>query len=774
MDLFCEITVVNHSELSLHVVTQTNTHGSWDFHGTDLIHPTQFGRFTAKDPAGAAFGSEGWVRFADETGCTFSLAYCCSYKKGGNYCFLVEASPLLDVTLRFGNEVPPVAGDKFWGSDTFKRAGNPLGILVYVEQRSAKSSLSVLTYNAHLFEGAKSVAAEQIHRDRDRADELLRRIHLVDPDVICLEGAWALADQALATTFEAYPYVFPSLSREFEAPDSWLSSLFIALQAVPLVGPILSIGAVLPYIAAPWGKIRDALASTNGLLLLSRFPLQHGRFTEYKDLVGGNDPLNRKGLLEATAMFPAGTRTPTYLRIGATHGPSDLGEAQRVVLDVAAPQALADTNQDRLLLGDFNLPASNAHERQTLDAALGGRGASDLVGRFLPNLDKAYTEWPAENGLRWALHQNLKLEAPSQGKDRRDYVYFAPRQRASFLEPTGVSIPRDWSIDCQFSAFDKTFETLPLSDHDPVITRFGVAVPRIAPYPRFLDHRETAIPLADVESGKYTLALPHGTRTVPDTDLYCLRRTGSPSGRIDLRVLEAASGWTRLKLEIPTRLLPSEEASYPALLLGDYHARNVQDLFALKRGGTRLEVHVLDAKPPKGNAYWDYLIEWGTPIDAAEVPDFDFFLGHYNSEGRPDLFAVKHRNTSRGKVEIHILTGKSQYQKFALQIETSLPVDPSGRLRFGVARFDRVGGNSDVFALMPGPRVLEVQVFDGTRGFQSLAASFATALPAADAPNFDFRIGDCAQTALSGPLYALKRRNTSRGKLEVHLLGREP
>lgn len=76
------------------------------FHGTDRIHPTEFGRFTAKDPAGAAFGSEGWVTFADETGGRFSLTYCCSYKTEGNYCFLVEPSPLLEVTLRFGNEVP--------------------------------------------------------------------------------------------------------------------------------------------------------------------------------------------------------------------------------------------------------------------------------------------------------------------------------------------------------------------------------------------------------------------------------------------------------------------------------------------------------------------------------------------------------------------------------------------------------------------------------------------------------------------------------------------
>lgn len=784
MDLFCEITVVNRSELTLHVSAQGNTHGSWDFHGTDRIHPTEFGRFTAKDPAGVPFGSEGWVTFADETGGRFSLAYCCSYKTEGNYCFLVEPSPLLEVTLRFGNEVPPVAGDKSWGSSTFNRAGHPLGILVYVEQRPAKSSISVLTLNAHLLEGAKSVAAEQIHRDGERAAELLRQIHRVDPDVICLQGAWALADQELAPTFAAYPYVFPALNREPESPTVWWDAWFGALNALPIVGPVISTATISAQLATLTGDLgaiaalmREAIGSTAGLLLLSRFPLKDGRFTAFQEVAGGDPLSNRRGLLEATVTFPADARTTASVRIGATHAPTGAEAAQRAIREVAAPKALADPHLDRLLLGDFNLRVSNATELRTLDAELGSHGASDLVRRFLPHLDEAYTEWPAESALCWALHRNQKLEAPTGGKDRSDFVYFAPRQKASFLEPAGVSIPRDGEIPPAHTVFDRRFESLPVSDHHPVVARFRVSVPSVAPYPRFHGHEETALSLAEVDAGKYALALPlsppGGARTAPDEDLYCLRRTGSPSGRIDLRVLDGGSGWRRFKREIPTRLLPSEEASYVAFGMGDYGARNQQDLFALKRGETRLELHVLDSKPARGNAYWDYLLEVGTPIRAAEVPDFDFFLGHYNGEGRPDLFCIKHRNTSHGKVEIHILSGTSKYQRFALQTETTLPVDPNGALRYGVARFLRAAGNSDVFALKPGPSFLRVQVFDGTRGYRPLATEFETPLPAADVPNFDFRIGDSAQTALSGPLYCLKRRRTSHGKLEVHSIGRQ-
>ena len=775
MDLFCELTVVNHSELTLHVKAQGSTHGSWDFHGTHLIHPEGFGRFTGKDPAGAAAGSEGWVTFADEAGCTFSLAYCCSYKNDGNYAFLVESSPLLDVTLRFAHEVPPVAAAKTWGEAAFPQGGHPLGILVYVEQRPAKKSLAVLTYNAHLFEGAKDAPADVLHRDQERAAELLRRLAAADPDVICLEGAWTLARaETLAPALAAYPFVFPALTKETASgsPHTWIS-WFQGLRFVPIFGNVIFLGTSMASLADISLVLLEAVSASGGLLILSRYPLEDGRYTEYPGFGSGNAPLYRRGLLEATVKFPADARTPAFLRIGATHAPIGAEAARSAICEVAAPKVFADSNRDRLLLGDFHLPTSDATERQALDRALGGHGAGELVHRFHPDLDAAHTEWPAENGLAWALSAAASYPPPRQEKERRDFVYFAPRQGASFLTPASVSIPRDWEVSGRFSALDRTFDALPLSDHFPVLSRFDVAVPGGAPYPRFLGHEECPVTLAEIEAGKYSFALPSAARTTPDADLYCVRRTGNSSGRIELRVLEGAKAWKRFKAEIPTRLLPSEEASYAAFLVGDYHGRDTQDLFALKRGA-RLIVQVLDSRPPAGNPYWDFLLERGTPIEASQIDDFELFLGHYNSDGtRPDLFCVKHRNTSRGRVEIHILSGTHEYQKFSLQTETTLPVDPAGRFRFGVARFRRAQGNSDVFALKPGARNLQVQVFDGTRGYAPLPSEFETPLSAADLPNFEFRFGDCAQAALSGPLYGLKRKNTGGGRLEVHSIGRQ-
>jgi hypothetical protein len=55
-------------------------------------------------------GSEETVTFADDAGCTFTVAYCCSFPSDGNSCVVAEHSPLLDVTLRDRAESTSEAG----------------------------------------------------------------------------------------------------------------------------------------------------------------------------------------------------------------------------------------------------------------------------------------------------------------------------------------------------------------------------------------------------------------------------------------------------------------------------------------------------------------------------------------------------------------------------------------------------------------------------------------------------------------------------------------
>jgi len=788
-DLFCEFTVVNKSELTLHATSQTNAHGSWDYHGTHLIAPGEYGRFTAKDPAGAWVGSEGSVTFADDTGCTFTLRYCCSFGKGGNYAFVAEHSPLLDVTLRFGHEVPPVAGDKHWGSAIFPPNGHPLGILVYVEQRPVMKELTVLTYNAHLFEGSMAViparekaGIELVFEDGARSQELLRRIGTLQPDVVCLQEVWALAGQeGLAEKLKDYPYVYlvaDNTIRDtswWEEMLNWLGPVLLAgvtggWSLYLLVGQFIALGKGFDSLSQ---MLRNILSNTSGLLFLSKVPFRNGSFTMYQNL-RDDDLLGKKGLIDVTLMLAADKRTPAYVRLGTTHCPTHTGDAQRVLRDVAAPKTLGDATQDRILLGDFNLHVSSQDgEYDPLNKMLAQCGARDLVHDYIPKFDddNGYTEWQAGNSLTWALDTRTKgLGAPTRGKDRIDFVYFAPRAAGAYLKPKSVSIPHDWDVDMKVIAFNKTFDKLTVSDHYPVITRFDVAVPVVEPYGDFSVQTKTMLSLNAFNAGQYAVDLCDETRASDDADLYCVRRVGA-DGRMAVEVLTAASGYQVLTPKVQTRLEEREAASFVSFLCGHWEGRPA--LFALKKTNNALEVHVLD----RATGYRDFLLQRTTALSGKDVDHCDFFLGQFNSEtGRPDLFCLKRTQTESGQLELHVLSARYEYQRFSLQMRTAISLDDLQRrqTRLGVARFNRITGNTDVYCLERGTHRMNVRILDGSNRYKTMSLIYETKLEADDMENFVFRFGNCAEVSRPGPIYCLKRQKATSGTLEVHVLQRRP
>lgn len=49
------------------------------------------------------------------------------------------------------------------------------------------------------------------------------------------------------------------------------------------------------------------------------------------------------------------------------------------------------------------------------------------------------------------------------------------------------------------------------------------------------------------------------------------------------------------------------------------------------------------------------------------INNFEFLLGDYNNDGYVDLYCIKKRFTGSNSLEVHILSGKSNYQKWLLQ-----------------------------------------------------------------------------------------------------------
>ncbi|KNG80954.1 hypothetical protein ANOM_011566, partial [Aspergillus nomiae NRRL 13137] len=65
------------------------------------------------------------------------------------------------------------------------------------------------------------------------------------------------------------------------------------------------------------------------------------------------------------------------------------------------------------------------------------------------------------------------------------------------------------------------------------------------------------------------------------------------------------------------------------------------------------------------------VLQTGTSLHETDNT-FDFAVGDWNQDGKPDLFAIKKSNTGSNSTEVHILSGASNFQNFIFQKGTAL------------------------------------------------------------------------------------------------------
>jgi hypothetical protein len=106
--------------------------------------------------------------------------------------------------------------------------------------------------------------------------------------------------------------------------------------------------------------------------------------------------------------------------------------------------------------------------------------------------------------------------------------------------------------------------------------------------------------------------------------------------------------------------------------------------------------------PPKGplsttgKAVQGFILQTGTALHETDNT-FEFAVGDWNQDGRPDLFAVKKSNTGSKSTEIHILSGASNFQSFILQTGTALH-ETDNTFEFAVGDWNQ-DGRPDLFAI---------------------------------------------------------------------------
>ena len=122
--------------------------------------------------------------------------------------------------------------------------------------------------------------------------------------------------------------------------------------------------------------------------------------------------------------------------------------------------------------------------------------------------------------------------------------------------------------------------------------------------------------------------------------------------------------------------------------------------------------------------------------------NFEFLMGDYNHDGYLDLYCIKKRNTGSKYVEVHILSGKSNYQAWLLQTKTPHPeVDEKTTFLLGDYNLT---GTLDLYCIQkrghPSGKIY-LNILKGSSGFTQWMMNVATCFNSVD-DNVDLAIGD--------------------------------
>jgi len=164
-----------------------------------------------------------------------------------------------------------------------------------------------------------------------------------------------------------------------------------------------------------------------------------------------------------------------------------------------------------------------------------------------------------------------------------------------------------------------------------------------------------------------------------------------------------------------------------------------------------VEVHVLDGS----ENYQRFSLQMPTPISEADANNF-FFTG-----GDGDVIGVKTDNTDSGKVEVHFLDGSKKYQRFSRQKTTAIDVKESHKFHWV-----KGAGNGDVIGIKlfdTDSKNVEVHVLDGDEDYQSFSLQTATSMYEGTG---QYAYKWCGH---GGHIAAVKWVNTDSKKAEVYM-----
>ena len=268
---------------------------------------------------------------------------------------------------------------------------------------------------------------------------------------------------------------------------------------------------------------------------------------------------------------------------------------------------------------------------------------------------------------------------------------------------------------------------------------------------------EVATTFADETDGIWCLA-DYDHDGVPD--LVFIKTSNTPNGHVEVHVASGKSNYQTRILEVATTFADETDGTW---CLADYDHDGVPDLVFIKTSNTpngHVEVHVASGK----SNYQTRILEVATTF--ADETDGIWCLADYDHDGVPDLVFIKTSNTPNGHVEVHVASGKSNYQTRILEVATTFADETDGI--WCLADYDHDGVPDLVFiktSNTPNGHV-EVHVASGKSNYQTRILEVATTF--ADETDGTWCLADYDHDGVPDLVF-IKTSNTPNGHVEVHV-----
>ncbi|KAG0602655.1 hypothetical protein M758_10G030800 [Ceratodon purpureus] len=225
----------------------------------------------------------------------------------------------------------------------------------------------------------------------------------------------------------------------------------------------------------------------------------------------------------------------------------------------------------------------------------------------------------------------------------------------------------------------------------------------------------------NIDYNAYAVLL--GSQVINLCDLFVISFESRNSSRcMVVQVMSALSNYTELKVEFQSS--PSELLDY-----GFFDSKNFEfhlaadnkDLFLIKKANTRsnfIEVHILSSE----SNYRSYSLHTNTPI----VPhEHDPTTWTFCLAANRDLYGIKRFDTGTKYTEVHILTKRSRYQVFSLQVPTGLhETDDTWQFM--------VSNNNDLFIIkkqLTGTTTTEIHALTASSNYRTFCVHLGSGLP---------------------------------------------